>query len=75
MDIDLVRCPLGHGLFLGAVQDQENRCPACGAPLLAVEDDVIQPLPSIWSLPIDRTTELPIARSAKAGQARIALIA
>ena len=51
MDFDLVRCPIGHGLFIIAGGANPGCCPDCGAPLLAVIDDFPSVTPSNWLNP------------------------
>jgi hypothetical protein len=61
MENDLVRCPLGHGLFLVADSTSAARCPACGAPLLAVRDDLVTVVPAPWPLLLQQAPPTPPA--------------
>ena len=46
MDTTLVRCPIGHGLFMVPDPGPVATCPACGVSLLAVLDDFVAVIPA-----------------------------
>jgi hypothetical protein len=39
IDATIVRCPVGHGLFIISGSPSSGRCPGCGALLIGVHDD------------------------------------
>lgn len=59
IDAAIVRCPVGHGLFIISGGPASRNCPGCGAYLVAVHDDAPLGGSGIVAVPfsLDRASE------------------